>query len=86
MRTYQDIDTFSEWTSEEQYQFSLAVTKGLIMDMVRKANSGHSGGPMSSADFTEILFTKYLNFDPNNPEWFNRDRFVLSAGHESALI
>ena len=86
MRTYLDIDTFSEWTSDEQYQFSLAVTKGLIMDMVRKANSGHSGGPMSSADFTEILFTKYLNFDPNNPEWFNRDRFVLSAGHESALI
>ena len=39
MRTYTDIDTFSEWTSEEQYQFSLAVTKGLIMDMVRKANS-----------------------------------------------
>ena len=58
MRTYIDIDTFSEWTSEEQYQFALAVTKGLIMDMVRKANSGHSGGPMSSADFTEVLFTK----------------------------
>ena len=86
MRTYTDIDTFSEWTSEEQYQFSLAVTKGLIMDMVRKANSGHSGGPMSSADFTQILFSKYLNFDPKDPEWFNRDRFVLSAGHESALI
>ena len=86
MRTYIDIDTFSEWTSEEQYQFALAVTKGLIMDMVRKANSGHSGGPMSSADFTEVLFTKYLKFDPKNPEWFNRDRFVLSAGHESALV
>ena len=86
MRTYTDIDTFSEWTSEEQYQFALAVTKGLIMDMVRKANSGHSGGPMSSADFTQILFSKYLNFDPKDPEWFNRDRFVLSAGHESALI
>ena len=86
MRTYIDIDTFSEWTSEEQYQFALAVTKGLIMDMVRKANSGHSGGPMSSADFTEVLFTKYLKFAPKNPEWFNRDRFVLSAGHESALV
>ena len=86
MRSYKDIDTFSEWTSEEQYQFALAVTKGLIMDMVRKANSGHSGGPMSSADFTQILYTKYLNFDPSDPEWFNRDRFVLSAGHESALI
>ena len=86
MRTYKDIDTFSDWTNEEQSQFALAVTKGLVLDMVRKANSGHSGGPMSSADFTQILFTEYLNFDPNDPEWFNRDRFVLSAGHESALI
>ena len=86
MRTYKDIDTFSDWTNEEQNQFALAVTKGLVLDMVRKANSGHSGGPMSSADFTHILFTEYLNFDPNDPEWFNRDRFVLSAGHESALI
>ena len=86
MRTYKDIETFSDWTNEEQNQFALAVTKGLVLDMVRKANSGHSGGPMSSADFTQILFTEYLNFDPNDPEWFNRDRFVLSAGHESALI
>ena len=86
MRSYLDIDTFSEWTNEEQYQFALSVTKGLIIDMVRKANSGHSGGPMSSADFSQILFTEYLNFDPSDPEWFNRDRFVLSAGHESALI
>ncbi|MDG2366919.1 MAG: transketolase [Candidatus Marinimicrobia bacterium] len=86
MQSYLDIDTFSEWTNEEQNQFALSVTKGLIIDMVRKANSGHSGGPMSSADFSQILFTEYLNFDPSDPEWFNRDRFVLSAGHESALI
>ena len=86
MRSYLDIDTFSEWTNEEQNQFALSVTKGLIIDMVRKANSGHSGGPMSSADFSQILFTEYLNFDPSDPEWFNRDRFVLSSGHESALI
>jgi transketolase len=86
MRTYKDIHTFSDWTNDEQNHFALAVTKGLVLDMVRKANSGHSGGPMSSADFTQILFTEYLNFDPNDPEWFNRDRFVLSAGHESALI
>ena len=77
---------FSEWDDEEKNQFSLAVTKGLIIDMVRRANSGHSGGPMSSADFTQILFTEYLNFDPKNPDWFDRDRFVLSAGHESALM
>ena len=56
MRTYLDIDTFSEWTSEEQYQFSLAVTKGLIMDMVRKANSGHSDGPMSSAFYRNSVY------------------------------
>ena len=86
MRTYEDIDLFSEWSKEEQKQFALAVTKGLVMDMVRKANSGHSGGPMSSADFAHILFTEYLNFNPDDPEWFNRDRFVLSAGHESALL
>ena len=86
MQSYLDIHTFSEWTNEEQNQFALSVTKGLIIDMVRKANSGHSGGPMSSADFSQILFTEYLNFDPSDPEWFNRDRFVLSAGHESALI
>ena len=86
MRTYEDIDLFPEWGKEEQKQFALAVTKGLVMDMVRKANSGHSGGPMSSADFAHILFTEYLNFNPNDPEWFNRDRFVLSAGHESALL
>ena len=86
MRTYLDIDTFSDWTIEEQNQFSLAVTKGLILDMVRKANSGHSGGPMSSADFTQVLFTEYLSFNPIDSEWFNRDRFILSAGHESALI
>ena len=86
MQTYKDIDTFSDWDLDEKNQFALAVTKGLIMDMVRKANSGHSGGPMSSADFAQILFTEYLQFDPNDPDWFNRDRFVLSAGHESALI
>ena len=86
MRTYEDIDFFSEWSKEEQKQFALAVTKGLVMDMVRKANSGHSGGPMSSADFAHILFTEYFNFNPDDPEWFNRDRFVLSAGHESALL
>ena len=86
MRTFKDIDTFSEWDDDEKNQFSLAVTKGLIIDMVRKANSGHSGGPMSSADFTQILFTEYLKFDPSNADWLDRDRFILSAGHESALI
>ena len=86
MPTYKDISSFSDWSKDDKDQFSLAVIKGLIMDTVRNANSGHTGGPMSSADFAYILFTEYLNFDPNDSDWFKRDRFVLSAGHESALL
>lgn len=62
------------------------VIKGLIMDTVRASNSGHPGGAMSSADFAYVLFKEFLNFDPKDSKWFNRDRFVLSAGHESALL
>ena len=86
MPTYKDISSFSDWVKDDKDQFSLAVIKGLIMDTVRNANSGHTGGPMSSADFAYILFAEYLNFDPNDSDWFKRDRFVLSAGHESALL
>ncbi len=67
-------------------QKAVNVIKGLIMDGVRKANSGHPGGAMSSADFAYVLYKDFLNFDPNDVEWFNRDRFVLSAGHESMLL
>ena len=86
MPSYNDIGSFSSWTKEEKDLFTVAVIKGLIMDTVRNANSGHTGGPMSSTDFSYILFSEYLNFDPDDPKWFNRDRFVLSAGHESALL
>ncbi|EGB15213.1 transketolase [Pseudodesulfovibrio mercurii] len=65
---------------------TIAVVKGLIMDGVAKANSGHPGGAMSSADYATILFSEYLNFNPDDPQWFNRDRFILSAGHESMLL
>ena len=67
-------------------QYAINVAKGLIMDTVRKADSGHTGGPLSSLDFTYTLFKEFLKFDPDDPEWKDRDRFVLSAGHESALI
>ena len=67
-------------------QKSINQAKGLIMDMVRGANSGHTGGPFSSLDFTYVLYKDFLKFDPTDPDWFNRDRFVLSAGHESALL
>ena len=62
------------------------VIKGLIMDATRKAKSGHPGGAMSSADMAYVLFKDYLRFDPADPRWFGRDRFVLSAGHESMLL
>lgn len=55
------------------------------MDMTRAANSGHPGGAFSSSDFAAILFKDYLKYDASWPQWPNRDRFVLSAGHESAL-
>jgi transketolase len=57
----------------------------LITDAVRKANSGHPGGAMSSADFIYLLFKDYLNFNPKDPSWFDRDRFILSGGHMSML-
>ncbi|MCH7852541.1 MAG: transketolase [Candidatus Marinimicrobia bacterium] len=60
--------------------------RGLIMDTVRRANSGHTGGPLSSLDFAMLLYRDVLRYDPDDPTWFNRDRFVLSAGHESALL
>ena len=60
--------------------------KALIMDMVRGANSGHTGGPFSSLDFTYVLFRDFLKYNPDDSEWFNRDRFILSPGHESALL
>lgn len=59
--------------------------KGLIMDATRSANSGHPGGAFSSADFVSILHMDYLRFAPKYPKWHNRDRFILSAGHESML-
>ena len=67
-------------------QKSINIAKGLIMDTVRKADSGHTGGPLSSLDFSYVLFKEFLKFDPDNPNWFDRDRFVLSVGHESALL
>ena len=58
----------------------------LTVDAVQKAESGHCGLPMGCADFAYVLWTKYLKFNPANPHWKNRDRFVLSAGHGSMLI
>ena len=60
--------------------------RSLSMDAVEKANSGHPGLPMGCADIATVLFTKVMKFDPAHPEWPDRDRFVLSAGHGSMLL
>ncbi len=58
----------------------------LSVDAVQKANSGHPGLPMGAAAMAYVLWTDYLKHNPTNPQWANRDRFVLSAGHGSALL
>ena len=58
----------------------------LSMDAVQKANSGHPGMPMGMADIATILFKDILKFDSNDPNWLDRDRFILSNGHGSMLL
>ena len=60
--------------------------RALSMDAVQQANSGHPGAPMGMADIAEVLWNDFLNHNPNDPNWANRDRFVLSNGHGSMLI
>ena len=60
--------------------------RALAMDAVERAKSGHPGMPMGMADVATVLFTRYLKFDPTDPKWPDRDRFVLSAGHGSMLL
>ena len=58
----------------------------LSIDSVQKANSGHPGMPMGMADIATVLFKDHLKFDPNDPKWFDRDRFIISNGHGSMLL
>ena len=73
-------------TTREQHDRMANAIRFLSMDAVEKANSGHPGLPMGAADIATVLFTRFLNFDPKNPNWADRDRFVLSAGHGSMLL
>ncbi|MFS0782154.1 transketolase [Bacillus sp. 1P06AnD] len=67
-------------------ELSINSIRTLSIDAIEKANSGHPGMPMGAAPMAYTLWTKYMNHNPNNPNWFNRDRFVLSAGHGSMLL
>ena len=64
----------------------ISTIRTLSMDAVQKANSGHPGTPMALAPVAFTLYNDFLKFNPKNPEWANRDRFVLSAGHASMLL
>jgi len=67
-------------------QLSINAIRTLSIDAIEKAKSGHPGMPMGAAAMAYTLWTRYMNHNPKNPEWFNRDRFVLSAGHGSMLL
>ena len=60
--------------------------RALSMDAVQRAGCGHPGMPMGMADIAQVLWTKHLKYNPSNPDWFDRDRFVLSNGHGSMLL
>ena len=70
---------------KKHWQKATAV-RMLSVDAVQKANSGHPGMPMGMADVCTVLFEKHLKFDPKEPKWPDRDRFILSAGHGSMLL
>lgn len=65
---------------------AISSIRTLSIDAIEKANSGHPGMPMGAAPMAYTLWTRYMNHNPKNPNWFNRDRFVLSAGHGSMLL
>src|SRR6202161_1307790 len=73
-------------TNEQLDQLSINTIRTLSMDAVQQANSGHPGAPMALAPVAYTVWQHFLRFDPEDPIWPNRDRFVLSNGHASMLL
>src|SRR3982751_6382170 len=73
-------------TDAELEQRGINVIRGLAMDAPQRANSGHPGTAMALAPLAHVLFTRVMQHDPSEPDWPDRDRFILSAGHASILL
>jgi transketolase len=80
------LDISALRTAHPDHWMRAAAIRTLTLDAVAAANSGHSGMPMGMADVATVLYSKHLKFDATNPEWPDRDRFILSAGHGSMLL
>jgi transketolase len=79
-------DNSNASSSVDLDNLSINTIRFLSIDAIQKANSGHPGLPMGAAAFAYVLWTRFLKHNPSNPQWFDRDRFVLSAGHGSMLL
>lgn len=67
-------------------QLLINTIRFLSVDQVERAKSGHPGMPLGASHIAYLIFDRFLRFNPKNPKWINRDRFVLSAGHASAML
>lgn len=85
-KTFTTIREGKNSMSHSIEQLSINTIRTLSIDAIEKANSGHPGMPMGAAPMAYTLWTQFMKHNPNNPTWFNRDRFVLSAGHGSMLL
>ena len=73
-------------SDKDMEQLAVNTIRMLAADMVEQANSGHPGMPLGGAPMAYLLWTRFMHYNPSDPQWANRDRFVLSAGHGSALL
>jgi transketolase len=83
------LDCKMEILKEKETEYLAEIARNLRADslrMIHRRQAGHPGGSLSSADIIAVLYFSILNHDPNNPDWENRDRFILSKGHASALL